>query len=227
MSSNKTKTSYNKTRNIQSTQKTPYVRPPQTRKHIPCYCQSCKGKLVDPRTKEDHDDNNIIIPQRKTVDFSQTPEISLDDLISSDLDSQNNIEVLQRPQESQEENYSFLVKRTSDAFQKSRTSKILLPEVINELLSDDDGDDDGDDAPDEEGYERNFEDDTLEYSSDDDLEEDQVNFDAPEIELEENDSGHDEGLDNNSLWIVLWILKFQERFRLSNVAIDSLFKFFH
>ncbi|UZO04343.1 uncharacterized protein OCT59_024730 [Rhizophagus irregularis] len=57
---------YDKTRNNQSVQKAPYVRSPRTRKHIPCHCQKCKGKLVDPRTKKSHDSlfTNRIIPQR-------------------------------------------------------------------------------------------------------------------------------------------------------------------
>ncbi|PKK62697.1 hypothetical protein RhiirC2_717505 [Rhizophagus irregularis] len=55
-----------RTRNNQSVQKAPYVRSPRTRKHIPCHCQNCKGKLVDPRTKKSHDSRstNRIIPQR-------------------------------------------------------------------------------------------------------------------------------------------------------------------
>src|ERR1043166_6570673 len=97
----------------------------------------------------------------------------------------------------------FSKKKSTDCF-SSRIFKISLPEVINEPLSDDDGDDTSED------YERNFWDNTLGYSYV--LEEDQANFDAPEIKLEENDSRYDEGLDIISSWvvIVIWILKFQK-----------------
>ena len=95
-------------------------------------------------------------------------------------DPENDINYNEGPQE---EIHSFLVKRMPIAFQKNRTSRTSLPEVIDEVFSDDDRDG----ASDEKDYERNFRDNTLEYSSDDDLEEDQVNFDASEIELEENE----------------------------------------
>ena len=82
-------------------------------------------------------------------------------------------------EESQEENYQFLVKRIPVTFRNSRMS-ISLPETANELFSDDDGDDtSGEDNE----RERAFEDDALEYSSDGKSDEDfQVNFDAPELE---------------------------------------------
>jgi len=208
---------YNKT-NQAKIQKSPYVRPPRTRKHQPCYCQACKGKLTDPRTKATHTEE-IIIPQRETtINFSEAPEIPFNDLMPPD--PENDINDNEGPQE---EIHSFLVKRTPIAFQKNRTSKTSLPEVVDELFSDDDRDG----ASDEEDYERNFRDNTLEYLSDDDLEEDQVNFDAPEIELEENNSRHAGGLENTFSWIIIWILKYQERFRLSNVATNALFQFLH
>lgn len=123
-------------------------------------------------------------------------------------------------EEPQEESYPFLVKRAPIASQKYRRSETSLPEIINKLLSDN-----GDNAS-EEDNERNFEDITSEYSSDDSEEDYQVNFDAPEMELGESNYGHAEGLDHPFLWIVVWILKYQERCRLSNVAINYLFKFF-
>lgn len=203
--------------NVQSSQKTPYARPPRTRKFEPCYCQACKGKAVDPRTKAAHTKNTIKPRRETTISPSEAPEIPFIDLTPPN--PENNVNYNEEPQE---ENYPFLVKRAPIVFQKYRTSETTLPEVINELLSDDDGDDAS-----EEDNERAFEDITLEYSSSDDSEEDfQVNFDAPEMELGENNYRHAEGLDDTFSWIVVWILKYQERYRLSNVAVNSLFKFF-
>jgi hypothetical protein len=149
---------------------------------------------------------------------SEAPEVPFINLTSQDPENDND-----SIEESQEDIYPFLVKRASINFQKNRTSKAFLPDVINEILSNDDGD--GDDTS-EEDNERDFEDETLEYSSDDSEEAFQVNFDAPEVDLEESDSRHAEGLDDTFSWIVIWILKYQKRFRLSNVATNSLFKFF-
>src|SRR5688572_17699936 len=77
----------------------------------------------------------------------------------------------------EEESYSFLVKRIPINCQTNRISKTLIPEVISEMLSDDDSDNAF-----EENNEQDFEDNTLEYSSDELEEYCQVNFDAPDTE---------------------------------------------
>jgi hypothetical protein len=134
----------------------------------------------------------------------------------------NYVEDLQESQEeSQEESYSFLVKRKPVAFQRNRISTIPDPEVVNELFSDGNSDDTSEDD-----NEREFEDNTSEYSSDGSSEAYQVNFDAPEIEIEQNYPVWSEELNENFSWIVIWILKYQERYKLSNTATDSLLKFF-
>ncbi len=54
-----------------------------------------------------------------------------------------------------------------------------------------------------------------------------MNFDASEVELEDDFRYAKEGLDDTFSWIIIWILKYQERFQLSNIATNFLFKFFH
>src|SRR4051794_38849391 len=95
----------NKAKSNKSGQKTPYTHPPRTRKPEPCYCQACKGKSVDPRTKEVHEKNTIIPRREITANFSETLEIQLADLSSDPADINSNEEL----QESFEESYSFLV----------------------------------------------------------------------------------------------------------------------
>ncbi|CAB4415315.1 unnamed protein product [Rhizophagus irregularis] len=207
-------------RNTKSKNIGSYIRPPRTRKSEPCYCNACKGKKVDPRTKVAHAKKPILPQHGYTINIPDAPEIPFIDLTPSDPENNTNCN-----EEPQEESYPFLVKRAPIIFQKNRTSETSLSGVINELLSDDD-DDDGDGAS-EEDNERNYEDITLEYSSDDSDEDCRVNFDAPEVEFEESDSRQAEGLNATFSWIVIWILKYQERFRLSNVATNDLFKFFH
>ncbi|CAB4422430.1 unnamed protein product [Rhizophagus irregularis] len=155
--------SYNKTNktSVQNIQKTPYTRPPRTRKFEPCNCRGCKGKLVDPRTKAAHAKKKIIPLRETTTNFSEASEIPFIDLILPDPENDINYN-----EESQEEIYSFLVKRAQPiAFQKNRMSKTSFPEVTSELFSDDDDDDDDDASEEYNG--RYFEDNTLEYSSDD------------------------------------------------------------
>ncbi|CAG8610848.1 4832_t:CDS:2 [Funneliformis mosseae] len=90
------------------------------------------------------------------------------------------------PQKSYEENYSFLVKKINS--------------------------DDGNDIS-EEDNKRTFEDDALENSSDDSDEDFQLNFDVLETESEKNDFKYaKESFDDSFLWIIIWILKYQERF---------------
>ena len=203
----------NKT-SVQDIKQTPYTRPPRTRKFEPCNYQACKGKLVDPRTKAAHA-KQTIIPQRETItNFHEALKIPF-----IDPDPKNEINYNEEPQE---EIYTFLVKRVQPiASQKNRMSKTSLQEVISELFSDDDDDDDTS----EKHNGRYFEDNTLEYSSDDSEEDYQVNFDAPEIETEKINTRCTKKLDNTFSWIVIWILKFQQRFRLSNVAVNTLFQF--
>ncbi|CAG8716087.1 16705_t:CDS:2, partial [Funneliformis mosseae] len=55
--------------------KTPYTRPPQTQKFVLYYCQNCKGKLVDLRTKAAHIKYTIVSQQQKTAaNFSEASE---------------------------------------------------------------------------------------------------------------------------------------------------------
>ncbi|PKY32855.1 hypothetical protein RhiirB3_394339, partial [Rhizophagus irregularis] len=118
----------------------------------------------------------------------------------------------------QEESYQFLVKRKPVDSQKNRTSVTSHLEVVSELFSDDD------DKPEEDNE---FEEEFDLSSSDDESEKDcQVDFTVPEIKVEQDNFVQSEDLDDNFSWIIIWILKYQEKHRLPNVAIDSLFKLF-
>jgi hypothetical protein len=62
------------------------------------------------------------------------------------------------------------------------------------------------------------------------LNEDEVpfkEFTAPDFDDFESDHEyHDTNINFNDSWILLWIFKYQARFHLSDIAIDSLIKFF-
>ncbi|CAG8713717.1 5057_t:CDS:1 [Funneliformis mosseae] len=121
--------------------------------------------MVDPRIQSAYAN----ISKRKIVSFPEKLTSSLpndlEELTNSSLPNdlifylEDFVDISnEEPQESHEKRYPFLVKKTS---RKNIRSEILLSEVINELVSDDDDD------TSEENNERDFEDDTLEYSSDD------------------------------------------------------------
>ena len=200
---------------MSSDKNTSFAPSPRTRNTVPCYCQACNGKPIDPRTRNDHAKISIV-PEESTNPSSINPMFFPEDLMDIGVKDP-------RKQESHEEIcYSFLVRRRMPiTSQKKRKIKISIPEAISELFSDDDGDDTSEDDK------RDFEDDILEYSSDDSDEDFQVNFGAPEMELEGSDlKGAKKGFNDTFSWIVIWILKYQGRFRLSNVATNSLFEFF-
>ena len=50
--------------------------------------------------------------------------------------------------------------------------------------------------------------------------------DFDDFDIESDDEYPDSNLESDDSWILLWILKYQARFRLPDVAIDSLIKFF-
>src|SRR5438067_12701923 len=47
-----------------------------------------------------------------------------------------------------------------------------------------------------------------------------------DFDFESDDEYSDSNIEFNDSWILLWILKYQARFRLPDVAINSLIKFF-
>ncbi|GES86822.1 hypothetical protein GLOIN_2v1776801 [Rhizophagus clarus] len=127
-------------------------------------------------------------------------------------------------------NYFFLTKKTPiHESAKHRTIKkgkisdlvlenLLLDNVRNENDQDGDSEDDDDKNGDTEDSDSNYSDD---YEDDDDEE---VNFASTDF-----DDGEpilpNININDNYTWTILWILQYQQRFKLSNVAIDSLFKF--
>src|SRR2546422_657087 len=63
--------------------------------------------------------------------------------------------------------------------------------------------------------------------SEDDEENDdyeEINFASPDFDT--NELKLPPNLDNDTyIWVILWVLQYQQRYKLSNIAIDSLFKF--
>src|SRR4051812_425480 len=93
---------------IMSNKNTLYIPPSRTQKLVPCDCQACNRKLVDPRTRVSHAKRSIVL-QREIEELTNSslinPIYSLKDL----MDISN--EKLRKQEELHEESYSFLVRR--------------------------------------------------------------------------------------------------------------------
>ncbi|CAB5393717.1 unnamed protein product [Rhizophagus irregularis] len=137
--------------------------------------------------------------------------MKLDEININDVDSDtdfNNKQV-----------FSFLVKNPRNSKQKQSSSHVSFPLVVTEQLLYNSEEEQATNE-DEDVYFNEDEED------DDDLLEQHVNFDTPE---------YDGGIEGAELpipdinagftWIVYWIFKYQERYRLPDTAIDSLLKF--
>ena len=115
------------------------------------------------------------------------------------------------------ERHIFLTKRLSINSAKSLKKGKISGRVLENLLPDhssegSDNDDDFDDSEDSE--DEDFENDEYE----------EVNFVSPDFEDDEPKLPSI-NINHAYAWIILWILQYQQRYKLSNVAIDSLFKF--
>ena len=124
-----------------------------------------------------------------------------------------------------EQEFNFLVTKPNKPKRQNQSSSrganrnisypiVLIEHVLNSLNSDE---------------EQNIDESDINEDSDDELKGDsgkRVNFDASEYD--DNNEGAESSIpDINSgfAWIVYWIFKFQERYRLADTAIDSLIKF--
>ena len=106
-----------------------------------------------------------------------------------------------------EKEFNFLV--TKPRKSKRRLDYPLV--IIEQILSDNNNDNDND------------EDDDM-----DDIEDDlgqNVSFDAPESGYEDDSDTININIKQSFAWIVYWILKYQERYRLSDTTTNSLIKF--
>ncbi|CAB4435288.1 unnamed protein product [Rhizophagus irregularis] len=191
----------------------------RTRTKVYCFCKECNGKLVDPRTKTKHGlKYNISYANNNFSNNYQEAE-------PSNANPSNNFE-----------------REISDHVLEN-----LLPDNGRDMNDDQDRDfEDYDDEnrdsesfedDDEDGVSSDFEDDNEdsnfgdfesdeEYRDSEDFEDDdeeEVNFASKDF-----DDGEPKlpNINNdNYTWIILWILQYQQRYKLPNVSIDSLFKF--
>jgi hypothetical protein len=192
-----------------------FARSTRTRTKVQCFCVKCNGALVDPRTKKRH--------VSKRINYGPSDEIDDIEMVGYNepgpSDEIGDIEMGYN--EFPERNLIFLTKKLP--INESEKSQIIKKGKISDRvlknLSLDDADDDEDDEDSEEDEE---EEEDSEDEENDDYEE--INFASPDFDNDELKLPPN--LSNDIyIWVILWILQYQQRHKLSNIATDSLFKF--
>ncbi|CAG8715596.1 10712_t:CDS:2, partial [Rhizophagus irregularis] len=158
----------------------------RSRQFVACNCNKCKGRKVDPRTRESHmrerelpirsESSNMATEGGISQINAPYDPIELDEININDVDSDtdfNNKQV-----------FSFLVKNPRNPKQKQASSHVSFPLVVTEQLL---------------------------YNKYD------GGIEGAELPIPDINAGF--------TWIVYWIFKYQERYRLPDTAIDSLLKF--
>ena len=212
---------------------------PKTRNRVECKCMlHCNGsKWVDPRTFERHRQE---MERFQAITSEPQSAFQLRSTMNSPIDAGSSSTSNGRSErEAEEESQDLSSSRHSDDDESDQTDdqepinipakrkryhKFRQPEPIPDdenLGNDTDSGSEEDFDNDDESY---TEDDDRGFSEDDVPIEQFTNFD--DFDFESDDKYPDSNLESDNLWILLWILKYQARFCLPDVAIDSLIKFF-
>ncbi|CAB5390559.1 unnamed protein product [Rhizophagus irregularis] len=215
---------------------------PRKRYLYPCHCIRCDGAEVDFRTQENHtnDENVNLTKKRKRASSSNLDSFQYNsgfNPFNKDTDSfqpnnNENIHTLFSSSPLLPNPFYFHVPAPDE--NKDNDEYIYY----NEEEENDDNEDDGDEDNSDEnnGAENNGGEDEGDYNEkeeddddgDDEEEEEDIEefFSSPEI-------GNDEVFVMESLndsietEIILWVFKFQQRFRLPDIALEVLIKFLH
>ncbi|GBB96996.1 hypothetical protein RclHR1_28970001 [Rhizophagus clarus] len=169
----------------------------RVRDKVPCDCKNCDEKLVDERTRNKHAELERNLASRISGFILSLYRSSVKSVLEGN-DDFNPIEPIYEEEDDDDD------KDDDD----------------DDEDNDDDEEDDDDDEEDDDDDKDDDDDDEDDDKDDDDQEEDDDDdnyeqFDASNTNFDYADS-----------WIVLWILKYQSRFRLPDVTINVLIKFF-
>ena len=192
-----------------------------TRKHVICDCNLCKGAQVDPRTRASHMKNREI--SRGLNEPSEPSDMGIGEgsrqrHISIDVsdDPMDPMDMDDIDDSSDEQGFNFLVTNPKKSKRKRKRNISYPLVIIEKLLSDHDEDQEVEDD------DTNFTEEEEDADDDDELGQN-VSFDAPEPGYGDTDIPNT-NFDQSFAWIVYWILKYQERYRLSDMATNSLIK---
>lgn len=197
----------------------------KVRPKVQCCCKGCNGKWVDSRTRDKHyaekenfrlaiekkKDHYIQVSGSSSVTRKHQPVIAksfpviddiqvIDEFSSFDIDEQYNTNL--------ESTYTGRKRQRYDQFLNPNNNDTHLNEEVDQQPSSDDED----------------------FSLVDDLSDDDVSneqFAAPDLDdFNDSDEILNMHINYTDSWILIWIFKYQMRFRLSDSAINALIQFF-
>ena len=184
----------------------------KTRKKVICICKVCKGKseLCDLRTRDTHIERYGICEEFVS---SVEPQPDIPSLTNPQIESSSISIGIPTPSlmdvSLQEELFLVVTK------DKRKKKAIIREQPYIDLVEENLATSDYDEEVIEIESESDDEDIMLDYSTPD--------IESSEEEIFENIGNHDERFS----WILIWILKYQQRYRLPDTATDSLLKFIH
>ena len=218
-----------------NTQKTEATLSTKTRNKVQCDCSKCNGRLVDPRTRKKHEEeeNQMKIryssakigkssPKKKRIDDDEENLNTSKSSINLESENASNSSVsTETSEETEQEQHSSNVLFRSDqsigvTTKRKRREKFQTLEPVVSEQSDDPDDHISDDERTE----------ISEGSGDDEenISQDE-RFTAPEFGSDGVFKYPDSDIKFSESWILIWIFKYQARFRLPDTAINSLIGF--
>ncbi|EXX63519.1 hypothetical protein GLOIN_2v1480840 [Rhizophagus irregularis DAOM 181602=DAOM 197198] len=192
------------------------------RNKLPCYCKTCNGKIVDERTKKSHEEletqlafnvSGFVLSANMNMLLSN-PEPNMtpsQQLIAMEIDKpiiegSSRKEIGSEQESSGDDNYEadfeHYARQRQDRFQE------LDANQCDENSNDDESTK------------------SIVSSENDRDSDDEIQFTAPDFDDDTKFEYSDTTIDYADSWILIWIFKYQSRFRLSDVSIDVLIKFF-
>jgi Transposase family tnp2 len=211
-----------------------------SRKLVECNCDKCDGKKVDPRTRKKHNDleeqlKNHSSKSSRPAKKNKFEEIQIETPIFSNRNNRNIIVIDSSTSSSSSSSDDDKGKNRGPEkpISRKRYDRFHHTDIL-EMNQDEESDQSSSLSSEEELVHQ--------QSGDELTEEDQFDLNDGEIPFDRFSAPDLNGIGSNpdpdyfnssntsasfgDLWILLWIFKFQERFRLPDVAVDALIKFF-
>lgn len=234
------KTMKNSNKSVKST-KAKSVKSTKVRPKVQCHCKKCNGKFVETRTRNRHEMEEkrlqAALSKEKVSDqvpanskkHSRPVPIEIQPIVadSSQNIRDDDIEMIDTNHDRSGEEFFTSEhieirkkRRRYDRYQKTCDHTIINPDEEPEQESS---------SSDEEGS--HLSDDDYPAVDDEELifDEDEVPvelFTTPNLNYDSDQEYPNMKMNTSDSWILLWIFKYQERFKLPDVAINSLIGFF-
>jgi hypothetical protein len=167
-----------------------FVKKTRTRTKVHCFCNNCKGALVDPRTKLRHKLKTINIQDVGPSEVSD--EMYDTEINQADETNDNEMEYEPLPETLEitgQRNYIFLTKKMpinksahSQIVKKGKISDWVLENLISDGVNDEDDDDSKDFEDDEPNIEFDSSDEEEDFKNDD---YEEINFASPDFDNDE------------------------------------------